>query len=399
MRWALSVPGREEIGLRIASAVGQFWLVHSSLTEGRRWLTRALRTMPDAPPPLRARALSEAGRLAHFQGDQPEAELLLDQSLTILHDLLDHRRRARVMSYLGLVAISQGDYPRAIDLFTRSADLDRQSDNAVGAATTNTNLARVLLEQGDLVGARALLEPAIDVLRAAGDDWGLAVALGRLGIVARLQGLPDEALALSRQSVQLCRGLDDRRVLATGVQTIGLVALARAEYARAARLLAVVRSLRDELGVPLYPAEVPQFEQDLARALASVGRDAIEATTAEMRSLSRDAIYRYVLDAAEPRAGRPTGVPSRPSGPNRGPLSTREADVAALVAAGQSNQQIAERLVISERTVETHVRNLRTKLGLQNRAAVAAWAATHRLMPSPESTGFMVLPRPESAIH
>ena len=45
-----------------------------------------------------------------------------------------------------------------------------------------------------------------------------------------------------------------------------------------------------------------------------------------------------------------------------------------MVAAGQTNRAIAETLVLSERTVETHVRNLLTKLGLANRTQVAGWA-------------------------
>jgi DNA-binding NarL/FixJ family response regulator len=54
-------------------------------------------------------------------------------------------------------------------------------------------------------------------------------------------------------------------------------------------------------------------------------------------------------------------------------LTAREREVALLVADGLANRAIADRLTVSERTVETHVRNLLTKLGLANRTQVAAW--------------------------
>ena len=58
-----------------------------------------------------------------------------------------------------------------------------------------------------------------------------------------------------------------------------------------------------------------------------------------------------------------------------GQLTRRERDVAALVARGQSNGQIAASLVISVRTVETHVQHIMDKLGCSTRAQIAAWSA------------------------
>jgi pimeloyl-ACP methyl ester carboxylesterase/DNA-binding CsgD family transcriptional regulator len=74
------------------------------------------------------------------------------------------------------------------------------------------------------------------------------------------------------------------------------------------------------------------------------------------------------------------GVEAETEGPRRVTpealltLTTRERGVAALVAQGRSNREIADTLVMSERTVEWHVSNILSKLSLQSRAQVAAWA-------------------------
>jgi DNA-binding NarL/FixJ family response regulator len=60
-------------------------------------------------------------------------------------------------------------------------------------------------------------------------------------------------------------------------------------------------------------------------------------------------------------------------------LTEREREVAALIAEGRSNRQIAEALVLSERTIAAHVANIFSKLGFNSRAQVAAWATSRGL--------------------
>jgi DNA-binding NarL/FixJ family response regulator len=59
----------------------------------------------------------------------------------------------------------------------------------------------------------------------------------------------------------------------------------------------------------------------------------------------------------------------------KSPLTAREREVARFVSEGLSNREIAERLVISERTAEGHVQHIMDKLGFRSRAQIAAWHA------------------------
>jgi DNA-binding NarL/FixJ family response regulator len=78
-------------------------------------------------------------------------------------------------------------------------------------------------------------------------------------------------------------------------------------------------------------------------------------------------------------------VQSRPDTPVVASQSTgltpRELEVAALIAQGLTNRLIAAQLVVSEWTIDSHVRHILTKLGFRSRAQVATWAVEHELLP------------------
>ena len=59
-------------------------------------------------------------------------------------------------------------------------------------------------------------------------------------------------------------------------------------------------------------------------------------------------------------------------------MSRREIEIAGLVAAGMTSRAIADKLFLSERTVETHLTHIMTKLGFSSRAQVATWVAKQR---------------------
>jgi non-specific serine/threonine protein kinase len=80
-----------------------------------------------------------------------------------------------------------------------------------------------------------------------------------------------------------------------------------------------------------------------------------------------------------PRADGAGAAPSRRDSTD--PLTARERQVAALLACGLSNKEIAQALVIAERTVETHVTHILTKLDLVSRVQVGPWAVAHGWLP------------------
>jgi DNA-binding NarL/FixJ family response regulator len=116
-----------------------------------------------------------------------------------------------------------------------------------------------------------------------------------------------------------------------------------------------------------YPYEQRLRDADLATARDALGDDAFDAAFAEGHQLDETAAVNYAQRARGERKRPTTGWNS---------LTPTETDVVRLVAEGLTNKQIAEQLLMGAETVKTHVSHAYDKLGIHNRAALAAQVAT-----------------------
>jgi non-specific serine/threonine protein kinase len=111
-----------------------------------------------------------------------------------------------------------------------------------------------------------------------------------------------------------------------------------------------------------------QLEEASTQARAALGDRKSEGAWNDGLTMSAARALEYALGE-----GKPEAEPSA----DAGPLSKREREVVAMVAAGMTNRQIADRLFIAERTAEGHVERIRNKLGVRSRTEVATWAVAH----------------------
>jgi DNA-binding NarL/FixJ family response regulator len=122
------------------------------------------------------------------------------------------------------------------------------------------------------------------------------------------------------------------------------------------------KTLRAEIGAAVHPGMAPTLVEATRVATSSLGAGKFAAAYSDGREMTREAAVRLALR-------EPSAAPAE----NASVLSRRETDVARLVAEGLSNKEIGTRLFVSERTVESHVRNTLVKLGFTTRTQVAAW--------------------------
>jgi tetratricopeptide (TPR) repeat protein len=140
LAWALE-RGEAELGLQLAGALGRFWEMRGHLSEGQRWLERALSRWLEASAPARAGALSVAGSLAYTRGEYERAAGLLEESLSLRRALGDQRGVALSLHNLGRVAYYRGDYTAARSLCEASLETYRVVGDQAGIADLLHSLA------------------------------------------------------------------------------------------------------------------------------------------------------------------------------------------------------------------------------------------------------------------
>jgi DNA-binding NarL/FixJ family response regulator len=188
-------------------------------------------------------------------------------------------------------------------------------------------------------------------------------------------------VALERESLVLRYEFGDPVGVSLSLDGLASVAGAQGRLARAARLFGMAEAIRARIDAIPFPHLQIVYDRAVAAVRAGLGEQAFAEAWAQGRATPADQAVAYALAEPEPPSPavdpQPQPLTSRP--PAR--LTGRERDVAALVARGLTNRQIAEQLVIAERTAETHVGHILNKLGFTSRAQIASWAAEQRLSP------------------
>jgi DNA-binding CsgD family transcriptional regulator len=172
---------------------------------------------------------------------------------------------------------------------------------------------------------------------------------------------------ITRATTEGVRWLDDRVAQCHLLGGLGCCAAGSRQPRLAAQLLGAMENLRAEAGASINAGMAPVLAQARTSVTATLGQSKFKMEFKAGQELSRDAAARLALGEADPPAAAASDHGSA------GVLRQRETDVARLVAEGLSNKEIGARLFISERTVESHVRNIMNKLGFNTRAQIAGW--------------------------
>jgi DNA-binding CsgD family transcriptional regulator len=244
-------------------------------------------------------------------------------------------------------------------------------------ATVTVLQARALggLFDGDLDAVRSAAAEGVQRSRAVGDQYALEMMLLNLGLAALIGGNLDESKPLFTEALQSARQIDDRVAQYLLLDALGCHAAGSGQPRLAAQLLGAAETVQTGIGPTVFPYLAPPVARAQDSTIAALGTATFQAEFETGKRLSRDAAIALALGEpahATPSASATTEAPR---------LGKREAQVAQLVADGLSNKQIAARLLISEHTVDSHIRNIMNKLGVNSRAQIAAWTASSKQHP------------------
>jgi predicted ATPase/DNA-binding CsgD family transcriptional regulator len=417
LHWAIEYH-EGEMAQRMAGALQPFWFARGRWSEGRRWLEESLAMDSGAAQDqsVRAKVLYGAGMLARHQGDLARARMLCEQGLELYRALGDKTGMLKALVQLSRIADFQDDQSAKNAFLSEAASLIEDVPDTVAKASAYTDMALAMMDLAaspfhpDVV--RYVTESE-RIHRALNNQSGVALANLHQAIRAFLEG--DLTLAASRfdEAERMARELGNDRLLSR-LAVRALLEVRQGDFAAARRrledaiqqdrnrgdqqlpgdlkMLAIVLHAQ---GLDAWSARVmglsevfPITRASLAGVAAITQRSRIGDVRAEVRAELGDEAF-----AREFAAGQhltiddllaiphppPSVQPALPSTPGTA-LTAREHEVLRLLAKDLSNPQIAERLVVSRRTVDAHLRSIYDKLGVKSRDAALRVAREQALL-------------------
>ena len=407
LRWAIA-SAQIELGLQVAAALSTPSYVWGLYAECRQLLVDLLDTPGAQDLPSAAVALGSAGGLAFYQDDYSTAQRLLEQSRARWVGQADVERLPDTLNSLSMTVLRYGDKLGARRLLDEARALELEHGLRFSEAMTLGNLATVEYADNDYASrdaaprgvVRDLAQHRQPLWPGAGPDrvWVSSPTRGAtrqprarffeesLGVLHDVDAPPQRARALAGTRP----GGAERGRHAGGARTLrgkpAAVACSpvsdSASRAASPRWQPWPRSSSGQstpcgwsvrrapsagtLGVQEAVGGSGLLERAIEDARRKVGTHAAEALMRQGEAMDLDQAVAIALADEQPAP-----APSAAAAAN--PLSRREREVAVLLAEGLSNRQIAERLVIAEKTAALHVEHILAKLGLHSRWQAADW--------------------------
>jgi predicted ATPase/DNA-binding CsgD family transcriptional regulator len=406
---AFTIPGQTPAAARLTTSLYWYWHISGLMREATHWIGLALDSFPE-PSELRAAALVLRGLMIAGQGD-PEAGVADCQNgIAMAEAAGDARTYARGHLYYCQVLLAAHKREEAIAAGEAAARLMPAAGDGPTAKSAHLYLGLLHLHGGDVDKA---LQVAGEGLRAlpsdGGEKWVSSFLFALTGICLFVKGDTERGSLAIRRSLAARRELGDPMGLGYGLGLLGYTAAKQGRFRRAAWLLGAASPLWEQLGNAAFIGASGLRKvagQAAAETRKELGDDVFdELFEAAARSPLEEAIDLAIADSDDLPAlaagssgtdgtdrlggalsdGEPAdGVADGSSGAEEyaaaagATLTEREAEIAGLVASGLSNRQIAEKLIISKRTVDTHVARIFAKAGLTSRVQLAHWVRTRR---------------------
>ena len=224
--------------------------------------------------------------------------------------------------------------------------------------------AHAALAGGDLVAARRWAEDAVTTTTGA----LLSDALTARARVATAQGEPDQAERDAHDALARAAEAEAYLLIPDILECLGTLAGEAGSHREAARLFGAAGGIRQRMGSVRFKVWDAGYDASVAALREAMDDNDFESAWAEGAGL--------LIEEAIGYAQRGRGERKRPTS-GWGSLTPTERDVVRLVSEGLANNDIAARLFISPRTVQTHLTHVYTKLGLTSRVQLAQEAGRH----------------------
>jgi non-specific serine/threonine protein kinase len=326
--------------------------------------------------PLLTVALGALASGAEAAGDFQTAYAVCERAAALCRELDDMTDLGITLISVGKMAVALGKYSLARAPLEESLAITRAGGDTFRMGHALNGLGDLALCEGHLEQAHALYEESLALWRAVGAERDIPVVLHNLAHIYLRQGAIERAYGLFRESLEAQRGGNNGEGIVQGLLGFAALAVTTGFTAESARLFGVAVASRAWNSGVLWPAKKFEYTLFIGVARSRMSDEEFEAEQARGRAMSMEQAVEYALQLP---LSLPAQAAATLSHELSHDLSEREREVAALIARGMSNGEIAEHLVLSKRTVEKHVANILSTLGLANRAQIVRWAIEHEL--------------------